>query len=42
MDGIHDLGGRQGFGKVRHSPQAEAFHDKLHVPSGVLYPRVRI
>ena len=26
MDGIHDLGGRQGFGPVRHSPQAQAFH----------------
>ncbi|HEY2187290.1 MAG TPA: nitrile hydratase subunit beta [Caldimonas sp.] len=27
MDGIHDLGGRQGFGAVRHSPTATAFHD---------------
>ncbi len=26
MDGIHDLGGRQGFGPVRYSPQAQAFH----------------
>ncbi len=26
MDGIHDLGGKQGFGPVRHSPQAQAFH----------------
>ncbi len=26
MDGIHDLGGKQGFGRVRHSPHAPAFH----------------
>ena len=26
MDGIHDLGGRQGFGPVRHSPTAQTFH----------------
>ncbi len=26
MDGMHDLGGRQGFGPVRHSPQAQVFH----------------
>ena len=26
MDGTHDLGGRQGFGPVRHSPQTQAFH----------------
>ena len=26
MDGIHDLGGKQGFGPVRHSPNAQAFH----------------
>jgi len=26
MDGMHDLGGRQGFGRVRHSPEAKAFH----------------
>jgi hypothetical protein len=23
MDGMHDMGGRQGFGRVRHSPRAE-------------------
>ena len=27
MDGIHDLGGKQGFGRVRHSPVAQAFHE---------------
>ena len=26
MDGIHDLGGKQGFGPVRHVPEAPAFH----------------
>jgi nitrile hydratase len=26
MDGVHDLGGRQGFGKVRHTPNAVPFH----------------
>lgn len=26
MDGMHDLGGKQGFGPVRHSPKAEVFH----------------
>ena len=26
MDGIHDLGGKQGFGRIRHSPTAQPFH----------------
>ena len=26
MDGMHDLGGKQGFGPVRHSPKAAVFH----------------
>ena len=26
MDGVHDLGGKQGFGRVRHSRKAEVFH----------------
>ncbi|RAI54593.1 nitrile hydratase subunit beta [Roseicella frigidaeris] len=26
MDGVHDLGGRQGFGPVRHTEFAPAFH----------------
>ena len=26
MDGMHDLGGKQGFGPVRHSPKALVFH----------------
>jgi len=28
MDGMHDLGGRQGFGPVRHSPRAPVFHEE--------------
>jgi nitrile hydratase len=26
MDGMHDLGGKQGFGRIRHSPKAQVFH----------------
>ncbi len=26
MDGMHDLGGKQGFGRVRYSPKADVFH----------------
>ena len=26
MDGMHDLGGKQGFGRVRHTPHAPCFH----------------
>ena len=26
MDGMHDLGGKQGFGRVRHAPKAPTFH----------------
>ena len=28
MDGMHDLGGKQGFGPVRHSREAQVFHDE--------------
>jgi len=28
VDGIHDLGGRQGFGAVTHSPAEPAFHHR--------------
>ena len=28
VDGIHDLGGMQGFGPVGHSPAEPAFHDR--------------
>ena len=27
MDGIHDLGGRQGFGRIRHTLKAQTFHE---------------
>ncbi len=36
MDGMHDLGGRQGFGRVRHSPRAEAFHAEWEKRSNAL------
>jgi len=37
MDGTHDLGGRQGFGKVRHAPDAPAFHEDWEVRVNSLY-----
>jgi len=37
MDGIHDLGGRQGFGPVRHSPAAQAFHAPWEKRVNALY-----
>ena len=37
MDGIHDLGGRQGFGPVRHSPDAPAFHAPWEKRVNALY-----
>ncbi|HSC63561.1 MAG TPA: nitrile hydratase subunit beta [Caldimonas sp.] len=37
MDGIHDLGGTQGFGPVRHSPDATAFHDDWEKRVNALY-----
>jgi len=37
MDGIHDLGGRQGFGRVRHSPTARAFHADWEKRVNALY-----
>ena len=37
MDGIHDLGGKQGFGRVRHSPQAPAFHEAWERRANALY-----
>ena len=37
MDGIHDLGGKQGFGPVRHSPDARAFHAPWEVRVNALY-----
>ena len=37
MDGIHDLGGRQGFGRVRHAPDAPAFHAPWEKRINALY-----
>src|SRR5215218_10261802 len=37
MDGIHDLGGTQGFGAVRHSPDARAFHEDWEKRVNALY-----
>ena len=37
MDGIHDLGGRQGYGAVRYTPNATAFHAAWEVRANSLY-----
>jgi nitrile hydratase beta subunit len=37
MDGIHDLGGRQGFGPVRYAPHAPAFHAPWEKRVNALY-----
>jgi nitrile hydratase subunit beta len=37
MDGIHDLGGRQGFGAVRYTLDAPAFHAEWEVRANSLY-----
>ena len=37
MDGIHDLGGKQGFGPVRYVPGAPAFHAAWEVRANSLY-----
>jgi nitrile hydratase subunit beta len=37
MDGIHDLGGRQGFGAVRYTLDAPAFHAAWEVRANSLY-----
>jgi nitrile hydratase subunit beta len=37
MDGVHDLGGRQGFGKVRYKFDAPAFHAEWEVRANSLY-----
>ena len=37
MDGVHDLGGRQGFGAVRYWPDARAFHAPWEVRVNALY-----
>ena len=37
MDGMHDLGGRQGFGAVRYTLNAPAFHAAWEVRANSLY-----
>jgi nitrile hydratase len=37
MDGIHDMGGRQGFGAVRYTLNAQAFHADWEVRANSLY-----
>lgn len=37
MDGIHDLGGKQGFGPVRYAQDARAFHIEWEVRANSLY-----
>ena len=37
MDGVHDLGGRQGFGRVRYTLNAPAFHASWEVRANSLY-----
>ena len=37
MDGMHDLGGKQGFGKVQHSRDAPVFHADWEVRANALY-----
>src|SRR5262245_66134704 len=36
MDGIHDLGGRQGFGTVAHSPAEAVFPDQWQATARAL------
>jgi len=37
MDGIHDMGGRQGFGRVRYTLDAKAFHAPWEIRVNALY-----
>ena len=37
MDGIHDLGGRQGFGRIRHTPNASPFDAEWEKRANALY-----
>ena len=37
MDGVHDLGGKQGFGRVRYTLNATAFHAPWEVRAFSLY-----
>jgi nitrile hydratase len=37
MDGMHDLGGRQGFGRIRYTLDAPPFHEAWEVRANSLY-----
>ena len=37
MDGVHDLGGKQGFGPIRYTHDAKAFHERWEVRVNSLY-----
>src|SRR5450755_2636558 len=37
MDGIHDLGGKQGFGPIRYALDARAFHEPWETRVNALY-----
>src|SRR5260221_1137570 len=37
MDGIHDMGGRQGFGRVRYTLKAQTFHEPWEKRVNALY-----
>jgi nitrile hydratase subunit beta len=37
MDGLHDLGGKQGFGKIGYTPNAPAFHAAWEKKANALY-----
>jgi nitrile hydratase len=37
MDGVHDMGGRQGFGRVRYALKAQTFHEPWEKRANALY-----
>jgi nitrile hydratase len=37
MDGLHDMGGRQGFGAIRYAPNASVFHAEWERKANFLY-----
>jgi len=37
MDGVHDLGGRQGFGRIRYTLKAQTFHEPWERRVNALY-----
>lgn len=37
MDGIHDMGGRQGFGRIRYALKAQTFHEPWEKRVNALY-----